>query len=206
MDTVFNVLLHLFLGGSLLLFTAAMIAIVIREEDVGEKAIRAIALVGGAITALAAEVSGVGYANFIVDALAGGGPTAAIVKLLAVVIPGGIGAVLAWYLVRVAKRDAPKGVRLLCFLGMLIAVGFIEIYAKATETRGVFIKAAALPNAAFLVGTILMLVVQVDSLKTGPSDGAGGPRGFRALAGELGFTREHERRSRGSTSRNPYAD
>lgn len=157
--TVLNVILDVLLGGSLLLFFALLIDMIVREPSRGERFMRSLALICGAIVALGAQASGVGFANFTVEALTGVRPGGGIVKFLSIIIPGGIAAAFGWYFTQVMRRSAMMGMRLVAFLGMLTVISFTVIFAEATETQGVFLGAAAIPNASFVVGLIISVIV-----------------------------------------------
>jgi hypothetical protein len=159
MATVLNILLDLLLAGSLLLFGYGLIQMVVHESSRKERLLLSMALVAGAVVALGAQATGVGFATYTVDALTGARPGGAVVKTFSVLIPGGMAAGFGWYFLRIMQRSAAKGLRLMCFLGMLTVVGFAEIYAQATNTKGVVLGAAAIPNSSFVAGMILSLLV-----------------------------------------------
>jgi hypothetical protein len=183
MTTVLNVLLDGLLAGSLVLFTVALVQMVLREENASERLLQIMALVAGAVVALGAQATGLSFANYTVEALTGEGGAGAFVKLLSVLIPGGIAAAFSWYFLRVMHESAAKGLRLMAFLGMLTLIGFAEIYAQATNTKGVILGAAAIPNASFVAGMILSLLFFAPDPTTQP--GGEGNR-FSAVAEILG--------------------
>lgn len=157
--TVLNVLLDLLLGGSLVLFSWLLIEMVVKASDPGEKLMRALALIGGAVIALAAQAAGVSFADFTVDTLTGARPGGGAFKAFSAVVPGGMGALFAWYFVRVMRRSADMALRFMSFLGMLTIVAFAVVFAEATHVQGVMLGAAAIPNASFVVGLIGGVVV-----------------------------------------------
>jgi hypothetical protein len=160
MAVVFNVLLDILLFGSLVFFGYSLIEL-IRDpiQSVLEKTMLSMALLAGAIVALGGQVSGVGFASFTVESLTGVRPGGAAVKTIAVIIPGGLAAGLGWYFLRVSQQSAAKGLRIMTFLAMLTIVAFIEIFAEAAKTKGVTLGAAAIPNASFVAGLIITLLV-----------------------------------------------
>jgi hypothetical protein len=157
--TALNVLLDLLLGGSLLLFGYLLIQMVVKASDPREKLMRSLALIGGAVIALGAQASGVSFASFTIDTLTGARPGGEAFKAVAVIVPGGVAAFFGWYFVRVMRRSADMGLRLMSFLGMLTVVAFAVIFAQATNTKGVILGAAAIPNASFVAGLIFGVVV-----------------------------------------------
>lgn len=162
MAIALNLLLHGVLLGSLALFLFVMVQMVAREPIHTERVYRVLALVAGAVVALGAQASGVSFATFTVHSLAGARPASAGVSLVAALVPGGVGALVGWYFVRVNKRSSVKALRFVTFIGMLTAVGFAEIYAVATSTKGVILGVAAIPNASFVAGIVLSVLITAD--------------------------------------------
>jgi len=159
MAFVLNGLLDLLLGGSLLLFVYGLIQLVVREENQMERLLRGMALVAGAVVALGAQAAHVGYATYTVNSLTGTRASGGFFDVISVIIPGGMGATFGWYFIRVLRRSTQKGIRLISFLGMLTIVGFAAIFAQATNVKGVQLGAAAIPNASFVAGMILSVLV-----------------------------------------------
>jgi hypothetical protein len=159
MTTVLNVLIDLLLGGSALFFLLALIAMMIAESDRDERIYQSLAFAAGAIVALGAQASKIGFATYIVHSLARARPGGAAFVTLSVAIPGGLAAAFGWYGVRLMKKSGEKARRFMAFLGMLTAIAFIEIFAQATSVKGVELGAAAIPNASFVVGLILSIVL-----------------------------------------------
>ena len=176
LSTVLNIVLDVLLGGSLVLFLWLLIEMVVRESSKGERLMRSLALVCGAIVALGAQATGVGFASFTVEALTGNGSGEGIAKFLSIVLPGGVAAAFGWYFTQVMRRNAVMGMRLVSFLGMLTVISFTVIFAEATKTQGVFLGAAAIPNASFVVGLILSVI-----FLTPTADGRGGGLGLGEL-------------------------
>jgi hypothetical protein len=159
MAAVLNVLLDALLGGSLLLFVILLIDMVVREPSPSERLMRSLAMVGGAIIALGAQSAGVSFASYTVDSLTGARPAGGAFTALSVVVPGGMATLFSWYFVRVMQRSAAMGLRLMSFLGMLTVIAFAVIFAQATNTQGVFLGEAAIPNASFVAGLIGGVVI-----------------------------------------------
>lgn len=164
----------------------AIVRITLTTQDPIERAIRGVALLAGALVALGAQATGGSFASFTVTALSGSRPAGAGVELLAAIIPGGVGVGMGWYIIRSLNRNEAIAVRILAFIGMLAAVSFTEVYALATKTRGVFLGAAAIPNAAFILGVMLYIVLKYESPST-----KGARRGrLGTLAGGLAQNRK----------------
>ena len=166
MSTFLNVLLDLLLGGSLLFFILVMIKLVVQEPNAVERLYRGMALVAGAVVALGASAAHVGFASYTVNSLSGARPGGSIITPLSVIIPGGVGAAFGWYFLRIMKRSTARGLRLVAFVGMLTAVAFAEIFAQATNVKGVELGTAAIPNASFIAGLIISLI----AIAPGPGD------------------------------------
>lgn len=198
---VLNILLDVLLAGSLLLFLWLLVVeMIVRETNKGERLMRSLALICGAIVALGAQAAGVGFASFTVDALTGTGPGGGFVKFLSIVVPGGVAVAFGWYFTQVMRRSAAMGMRLVSFLGMLTVISFAVIFAEATKTQGVFLGAAAIPNASFVVGLIFSVIIF-----TPTADGAGG--GGLGLGEALGWIRGRrlERSTAGADDNIPAA-
>jgi hypothetical protein len=155
--TVLNVLLYVFLASSLALFFYYLVRLVVQAPN-SEVFPRALALIGGAVVALLSEVAGTGIAEQLVDSLAGSGPVGGGVKLLSVVIPGGAAVAFGWYFAHAMERSSYRALRWMVLLGSLTVVTFAVILAEATQTEGVFLGAAAIPNASFVLGLIISVL------------------------------------------------
>lgn len=203
LTTVLNIALDAILAGTLLLFLVVLVGMVVTERDRDERFMRSLALVAGALVALGAQAAGISYASYAVDALAGTGPGGSAVKFLSIVIPGGIAAAFGWFFMRAMRHSTAMGLRWMSFLGMLTVVTFGVIFAQATETQGVFLGAAAIPNTSFVVG----LIFSVLAFRR-PADAPDGI-GFADSMLDL-FNRFRPPRASGGSStpetRNPFAD
>jgi hypothetical protein len=189
--TVINLALDVFLGASLLFFFVVLVFTVV-FAPAGEHFGRALALVGGALVALGAQATGVGFSEYVVESLAGAGPTGEGAKLLSIIIPGGAAVIFGWYFARATEYQTLKAMRWLVFLGMLAVVAFAVIFAEATSTQGVFLGAAAIPNTSFVVGLILSYLA---FSRADDEDGRSG-----GLLGRLGL------RSGATRTANPFAE
>jgi hypothetical protein len=206
--TAVNVLIDVLLAGSLLFFVVLLVDMVVRAAHPRERLMRSLALVGGAIVALAADASGVSFSTYTIDTLTGARPGGEVFKAFAVVVPGGLSAFFAWYFVRVMGRSAEMGLRLMSFLGMLTVIAFAVIFAQATATEGVTLGAAAVPNASFVVGLIFGVVVF-----TPTSDGVPRRKLFGGLRDAVGRHRRGAGLAGGGrnlapapTTRNPFVE
>jgi hypothetical protein len=167
MSLAFNLALHVLLVGSLLIFLVGIAASSLSEPDPRERLLRIAAIVAGAMVTLGAQAAGVDYASFTVNALAGARPASAAAQIGAALIPALLGAGLGFYIVRVFRRSERIAMRIMGFVGMLAATAFLQIYAQATHTNGVFLGAASLPNVSFVTGIILCVVFTYDPERKG---------------------------------------
>lgn len=155
---VVNVLLHVLLVASLLLFLIGIVIESIREPDPRERVLRTAALVAGALVTLGAQASGATFATFTVGALAGARPASAAAQVGATVIPGLLGAGIGFYIVRVFRQSNRLAMRIMGFLAMLAGTAFLQVYAEAAQAKGLELGSAALPNISFVAGVILCVV------------------------------------------------
>jgi hypothetical protein len=198
--TAFNIALDVLLVGTLLVFALLLVEMAIRSAETRERFLRSLALAGGAIFALGAQVTGIDFAGSVVDSLVGGDPAGTATKLLLAILAGLVAAAFGWYFTQVVLRDEVGGVRLACGLGAITIVGLTLILAEAIHIQGLFLKAAAIPNFAFMVGLIVGVIFSVPAAESS----AGGRGGVLTdLVGKLakgrgrssGGTRSAERRS-----------
>jgi len=171
LSIVFSILLHGLLIGSLLIFIGTLGLTAIATADKLERALRISAVFAGAMVSLGAQASGVDYATFTVNALAGARPASAAAHFVATVIPALMGSAIGFYMARTMRRNEVMAVRIMGFVGMLATTAFLQVYAEAASRNGFKLGAAALPNVAFTAGVILTVVF---TLKTGEVAGTPG--------------------------------
>lgn len=175
MALVFNVALHILLAGSMLVFVYSLVRAAWDEPNGRERSVRLMALAAGALVTLGASASGASYAKFTVDALAGGRPASFLASVGATIFPALLGFGLGFFLTRQTTRDEYMAMRILCFVGMLTAVAFLQVYAEATKVNGVFLGKASLPNVSFVAGIILTMLFTLPTglEKSGSAQGLG---------------------------------
>jgi hypothetical protein len=155
----FNIALHVLLVGSLIGFLAWLVWSTITERDNRERLMRILALFCGALVALGAQATGLNYAQFAVEALAGARPASAVANVGATVVPALLGAGLGFLVTRKWTESERMANRLVGLIGMLAAVAFLETYAQAASVNGVFLGKASIPNISFIAGIILTVVL-----------------------------------------------
>jgi hypothetical protein len=158
-STVFNVILHVLLLGSLLAFFAGIIwtALFGTQQHTGERMLRIGGIFAGAMVAVGAQASGADYPTYIVSVMTNVSG-AWLVHIVATVVPGLLGMVLGFTITMAMHRNNPMAIRLMGFVGMLATTSFLQIYAQAATLKGFNLGAAALPNIAFSTGVILTVV------------------------------------------------
>lgn len=152
--TGFNIALDILLVGALIVFAWLLVEMVILSAETRERLLRSLALAGGAILALGAQVSGVEFARSMVDSLVGNDAMGAGGKVLLAIAVGLVAASFGWYFTQVAIREETRGLRLACALGAMTIFALALILAEAFDRQGLFLAAAAIPNFAFMVGLV----------------------------------------------------
>jgi hypothetical protein len=198
--TAFNIALDVLLVGALLVFALLLVEMAAGSADTRERFLRSLALAGGTIFALGAQVAGIDFAGSLVDSLVGVDPAGTVAKVLLAVLAGLVAAAFGWYFTQVVLRDEIWGVRLACALGAITIVGLAIILAEAFDIQGLFLEAAAIPNFAFMVGLIAGVILSVPATEAS-TGGRGGV--LTDLIGKLakgrgqpgGDARSTERRS-----------
>ncbi len=155
MTLAINLFIHVLLVGSILAFLAFTIADAVAEPNRGERTKRFMLMAAGGLIALGANQAGVGYADFTVGALATARGPSAVAAIVSAAIPALLGVGLGFLIARLMKNDDPRAARLVGFVAVLASVAFALVYAQATQTRGVILGVAALPNLSFVVGVML---------------------------------------------------
>lgn len=158
MSILFNVVLHVLLLGAMAAFGITLFVTAFRAPNPAERLRRFLGLFVGAMIVLGAQAGGVSFALFTASALSSGRAASAGAAAIAAIIPAIAGLGLGFYMVRVYRKSEILGLRVLCFLGMLSLIAFIEVYAVATHTNGVFLGVSAVPNISFAAGVGLVLI------------------------------------------------
>lgn len=198
--TAFNIALDVLLVGALLVFALLLGEMAIGSAETRERFLRSLALAGGAIFALGAQVTGIDFAGSVVDSLVGSDPAGTAAKLLLAILTGLVAAAFGWYFTQVVLRSEIWGVRLACALGAITIIGLTLILAEAIHVQGLFLKAAAIPDIAFTVGLIAGVIFSAPGAES-TAEGRGGV--LTNLIGKLakgrarpgGSARPTERRS-----------
>ncbi len=158
--TIFNVLTHVIIVlGMIGMFL--FIYYMIREEHLKlEKVIRLLAAVTGFLIYFGARATGMSIPSLMMESI----KTASGVGFLlaAIVIPGGVGAVVAWYLLRALKKSDDVASRLVIMIAAFILVVFTDVYgATFAESPGLQKLATTLvPNLTFTVGLSLYVILK----------------------------------------------
>ncbi len=199
--TAFNIALDVLLGGAILTFGLLLFELSIGSTDPRERSMRLLAMAGGAILALGAEVTGIDFAGSIVEKLAGDDPTGTGGKVLIGVITGLIAVAFGWYFTQVIFHRATQGVRVACALAAFTLVGLALIFAEAFAVQGLFLAATAIPIFAFMVGLIAGVILSVPATDAS----AGGSGVLTNLISKLAKGRNASGSARPSERRSPFA-
>lgn len=163
MSLAFNIALQILMVGSLVLFMFSLIYFAHKTENKLERMLRFLALFAGALVALGAQVSGVSYANFTVNALATSRASSAAAHVVGTLIPALMGSAIGFMIWRTMLWQKDKTIRLMCFIGMLASIAFMNIYAQAFSENGVHLGATAIPNISFSTGLILASIFSIET-------------------------------------------
>jgi hypothetical protein len=166
---VFNLLLHGMMVGAMVLFLGTLILVALQTDDRMEKLRRGLALFVGAMIVVGAEASGLSFAAFTAGALGVGRGASAAATAVASIIPAVAGVAIGFYLVRTYRKHDVRGIRLICFVGMLALASFVQVYATITHAEGIFVGASAIPNLAFAAGVVMVFIFGDDTKKPGRS-------------------------------------
>jgi hypothetical protein len=177
MSIFFNIILHILLLGSLLLFAIVFLITAWYAPSTIERYLRIAAVFAGAMVSLGATASGMNYAAYTVDALAQGRTVSAAAHYFSIIIPALTGVGIGFFLVRTIRKSTIMAFRVMGFVGMLATTAFIEVYAQAATVTGFKLGAAALPNIGFTAGVILTVVFTLRPDGTEAS-GGGAARSF----------------------------
>lgn len=158
MTLAINIFLHVLLIGSMLAFLAFTVGDALAETDRQERIKRFMAMAAGALIAIGANQAGVGYADFTAQSLAGARAPSAGAAVVAAIVPALLGAGVGFLIVRLMNAGDKRGLRLTGFVAVLASVAFALVYAQVTQSKGVILGVAALPNLAFVVGVMLTYV------------------------------------------------
>ncbi|WP_103342806.1 hypothetical protein [Amycolatopsis sp. CA-126428] len=162
MATFLNILLHVMLLGSMLVFIASSVLVTFRTDNALERAIRASALFCGAMVVLGAQAAGLGFAEFTVNALSNTDLAGTLSKVAGAAVPATFGVVMGRYLSYSVRRSENLAIRVMAFVGTLAATQFAAIYAIAVKAKGLELGASAIPNISFVVGILLYVVLKYE--------------------------------------------
>lgn len=162
-----KILLNIMLIGSMLAFVTCSVMVTLGADNVFERLIRFGALFSGGLVVLGAQVGGVGFSQFIVNALSSSG---ALGTTAGVVVSGAAGASIGLLLLKTTYRGSIFAIRIMIFIGMLAATQFAEIYVSAFKKSGFSLGPAVVPNISFVVGILLCIALTYD-----PKDPSRGP-------------------------------
>lgn len=161
MDIFFLAITHLLIvvgTGLLVYFTIQLIT---RAPSTGEKVVRLLALLAGFLSFVGARAIGMNVPDLLFRALQTTNPFR--FGILELLLPGLVGAVVAWFLLRsVADREhEAMAFRLMILVTTFVLMLFAEIYAVSFTYASEATNAAhLLPNLSFAIGLSLYIVLR----------------------------------------------
>jgi len=160
--TFFGLIINVLIVVALVAMILLMFQMAYRANSQIERFMRFIAAAGGALAVLSTRALGLSVPEFLMQSLSTARPTLGV--LSGFVAPAFAGAFVAWifdYSIR--HKGTNVTVRLLVFVGAVFTVQFADVYAAAFRRTGVSLGPTLAPNATFIVGLVLYLVLRVDT-------------------------------------------
>lgn len=160
MDTIVAYILlglvHLLVLGAIVGMIYFLWFVITEKSDPVEKLLRVAALAAGLLIYIGAKALGISIPELMASALAVTNPFT--VGLLSVVVPAAAGTFVAWYCLRLMRRDgdvAARGLVLFsAFVFTMFADSYLVLTTQATSTNASLI----LPNITFVVGVVLYTI------------------------------------------------
>lgn len=161
---VFAVVMHIALLSTIVLGLLALIRLTLMKssflqfphvdatasENGIEVTLRTIAFAMGLLVVFGSRAAGVSFVNLFGQALFVTAPIR--FGLTGVLIPAGLGVLVAWYFFRVLKRGDARAVRVLILIGTLTLAQFTDVYAAAISSSGLALSPSFVPNITFILG------------------------------------------------------
>lgn len=142
------------LGGCL----AAVLLVVFNTKGWTERIVRGLAIFAGSLVVIGAEAAG--FPSDQVKTLAHSG---SLITVASVILGGGAGALLGWYLVSRIGDSTNLQIRIMIMVTIIAHVELLEIYAQDVKSQGFSLGSGALPDIAFIVGLALYIVFRYDT-------------------------------------------
>jgi hypothetical protein len=167
MTTLLNVITHIIIIAGIITMLAFIIRMIQKGDGKLEKLIRVFALIAGFLIYFMTRAVGLPIATLIVNSL---GQTGALTFwLLALILPGLIGILVAWYCLDAMRRESNIPARVVILISTFILTLFSDVYvATFSAPKGDQLDITLLPNLTFVIGLSLFVIFNVKrrSVKT----------------------------------------
>lgn len=175
---VAHAILWVGLGGTFVL----VIQVILRAEGI-ERLLRAAAFLSAPLLLLTGGVLGLSLPETIYSSLSNTNPFG--VGLFGLVLPAGLGMMVAWIFVRGLRRSEDVAVRVMILVSTAVLFEFAEVYRLAVTQSQKPLGANLLPNATFTLGLFLYSILYYKPKEAGVPDTESNPLGalFHAAKG-----------------------
>jgi len=157
---VLNLLLHLLLTSSLLIFGYFLYWTILESGDRFESLLRAGTALSALLVILGGRLAGLNVAELTVKALSDVSP---LTLVASTATPGAAGIALGWYLIRRFQHSGNIAKRIMIFVGIIAVAQFILVYLETLREQGTDLSPAVIPNVAFVVGIILYVALTYEA-------------------------------------------
>jgi hypothetical protein len=149
---------------SLLGYLAAVALSVGNTRASTERIVRGLTVFLGTLTVTGAEAAGLTFSSFAVSSLTHHhGLAGLLVKAAWVIFGGGVGWLVARYLLSKLGNGTNLQVRVMILVTIIAHVELIEIYAQNVRQYGFDLGAGALPDITFIGGLLCYVVFNYDT-------------------------------------------
>ncbi len=157
MQMFFIVFAHAILLFALITSFVMIIRTVFAAEGF-ERLARVFALLTAPLIVLGARAFDISIPDILLRALSLSNPF--VTTTVGVIIPGGVGALAAWFFVRVLKRGNREiGTRIMIMVGALIMFEFGDVYVAALREAGTTVDRYLAPNIAFTLALFFYIAL-----------------------------------------------
>jgi len=153
---VLLLLVHLLIIGTILLLIGVAVGVVVDETSSLERIILSSSLSAGFLAYTAARALGISIPSLLAQSLATSNPFG--VAALGLIIPSMCGTFIAWFGLRMMKKDEDVAKRVSLVLGTFIITMFADVYAAMAGEIGLSQGKFALPNITFVLGMVFYTI------------------------------------------------
>jgi hypothetical protein len=156
----FALLMHVIIVIGVFVLLYLIIRLILNVQSDSEKFVRVLAFACGLLVVIATKVLGVSISDLLLQSITLSDPIS--LALLGVMVPSGSGFLSAWYFTRSLKRSTNIATRVMIFVGTLLALQFVDVYAKAVGTSGFGLNSAFMPNVVFVIAMGIYIFLRYD--------------------------------------------